>query len=93
MTLLVLKSCPVKSAGVSSDIKDGGYEILLRLPFEMIGGMPKGGEGMGFDLVLNDQDTGERRDRQMIWSGACGQRTYLKETAHLDGKFGVLQVY
>lgn len=69
------------------------WYMMEGVPFSCGASSIRGCERMGFDLVLNDRDTGEQRDRQMIWSGACGQRTYLKEASHPDGKFGVLQVY
>lgn len=86
------KNCSVKCAGVSSAIREDGYEVLVSLPFEVIGGRPEHQETLGFDVIVNDRDTGVRRDRQMIWSGARGLRTYLREAAHPGETYGILQI-
>ena len=78
--------------GVSGKVTKDGYELLISIPFAMIGGTPEDGEEVGFDLVINDRDKGVRRDKQMIWSGARkGERTYLKEIKHPDECYGILR--
>lgn len=78
--------------GVSSKVTKDGYELLISIPFAVIGGTPEDGEEVEFDLVINDRDKGVRRDKQMIWSGARkGERTYLKEIKHPDECYGILR--
>lgn len=83
---------PIGAIGVSSEATKDGYDLLVSIPFEVIGGMPEDGEKVEFDLVINDRDKGVRRDKQMIWSGARkGERTYLKNMKHPDECYGILR--
>lgn len=74
-------------------LNDTGYEAFIDIPWENIGGIPKTGEVMGFDIILNDRDTGERRDFQMVWSGCFDdERIYLKEDSHNPLRLGSLEI-
>ncbi len=79
------------SIGVSTCITDEGYEVLMSIPWSSIGGRPKEGDIWGFDIIVNDRDSGVRRDLQMIWSGCYeNERTYLMEQNHNPKRFGLL---
>ncbi len=88
-----LTSCVKKPEEVSLSIyeTEKGYNLLADIPFSSLGGAPKKGEVWGFDLVLNDRDSGVRRDLQMIWSGALpDERIYLREGSHSPRRFGII---
>jgi len=77
--------------GVSTCETDHGYEILLDIPWELIGGMPDKGDLWGFDIIINDRDSGIRRDLQMVWSGCAeDERIYLMQQFHNKARFGTL---
>ncbi len=77
--------------GVSTYLANEGYEILMLIPWDCIGGKPKKGVVWGFDLIINDRDSGIRRDLQMIWTGCCeDERTYLMDKEHNPQRFGLL---
>ncbi|NSW89771.1 MAG: heparinase II/III family protein [Firmicutes bacterium] len=79
------------SIGVSTYLTADGYEMLLDIPWECIGGRPESGDLWGFDLIVNDRDSGVRRDLQMVWSGCMpGERTYLMQQYHNPKRFGLL---
>lgn len=85
--------CQAEAIGVSGEAVRDGYYVLVSIPFAAIGGLPVSGEQIEFDLILNDRDTGVRRDKQMIWSGVYrDMRTYLKDTAHTDYCYGVIEI-
>ena len=59
---------------------DDGYQITLRIPLAAL--KPSSGEApysIGFDLVVDDTDTGRGRDSQMAWAGSA--------LNHLDPSF------
>ena len=69
-----------------------GYALLADIPFTCLGGAPEKGELWGFDLLVNDRDSGVRRDLQLIWSGAQpGERLYLREDHHNADRFGLIR--
>ena len=71
---------------------EGGYALLADIPFHCLGGAPEKGETWGFDLLVNDRDSGVRRDLQLIWSGAYpGERLYLREDHHDPERFGLIR--
>ena len=71
---------------------EDGYELLADIPFHCLGGAPEQGEVWGFDLLVNDRDSGVRRDLQLIWSGALpGERLYLREDHHDASRFGMIR--
>lgn len=73
------------------ETKDG-YSLLADIPFHCLGDKPEKGELWGFDLLVNDRDSGVRRDLQLIWSGAYpGERLYLREGHHDAGRFGLIR--
>lgn len=77
--------------GLSVHMTSEGYEMLLDIPWECIGGKPNDGDLWGFDIIINDRDSGVRRDLQMLWSGCLkGERTYLMEQFHNPVRFGLL---
>jgi len=76
---------------VSTCLIEDGYEILMHIPWSSIGGKPEKGEIWGFDIIINDRDSGVRRDLQMVWSGCYeGERIYLREQYHDPKRFGLL---
>ncbi|MBN2853394.1 MAG: heparinase II/III family protein [Clostridia bacterium] len=83
----------MEKIGVSTAKTADGYVMMLSIPFECIGQNPAGDTLLGFDMIINDRDSGVRRDRQMIWSGCTpGERTYLKQDTHSPLRFGLLRI-
>lgn len=81
----------ISRIGISVKKGEKGYETLVAIPWELIGGRPKSGDLWGFDLIINDRDSGVRRDLQMIWSGcAADERTYLMQEHHNPKRFGLI---
>ena len=82
---------PEKIAVAMEQLPDG-YELVADIPFECLGGRPEAGELWGFDLLVNDRDSGVRRDQQLIWSGCAekDERIYLREDHHDPRRFGLL---
>ncbi len=78
--------------GVSVYAAEGGYCVELSFPWDTIGGAPRPGDMIGFDLLVNDRDSGTRRDIQAMWSGSRpNERVYLQEDHHAPARLGVLQ--
>ena len=77
---------------VSMALLPDGYELTADIPFECLGGRPEPGELWGFDLLVNDRDSGVRRDQQLIWSDCMepDERIYLREDHHDPRRFGWL---
>ena len=67
-----------------------GYELVLRLPLARLGRAPAGGDKLGFDLIVNDNDGTFRRAQQLIWTGAGGSRIWLRQDYHPPQRFGCL---
>jgi len=81
----------IDDIAVSTCLIEGGYEMLMHIPWNSIGGKPEQGDIWGFDIIINDRDSGVRRDLQMVWSGCYeGERTYLMEQYHDPKRFGML---
>ena len=77
--------------GISIHKTEMGYESLLAIPWELIGGRPNSGDLWGFDLIINDRDSGARRDLQMVWTGcAADERIYLLQEHHNPKRFGLI---
>ena len=75
--------------GVSTQLISEGYEVFIDIPWNKIGGQPQNMSFLGFDLLINDRDSGIRRDMQMIWSGdGENERIYLKQEQHDPTRFG-----
>lgn len=67
-----------------------GYEALVVIAWEALGGRPQANTLFGLDILLNDRDSGVRRDLQGVWSGCAEQeRAYLKQASHETTRFGV----
>ncbi|WP_438446362.1 sugar-binding protein [Gorillibacterium sp. sgz5001074] len=47
----------------------GGYSIELAIPWVSLGLTPAEGMLIGFDVAVNDEDTGNGRDSQIMWAG------------------------
>lgn len=95
------ESCMVKAVenirhpeeiSLSIHTTEQGYSLLADIPFQCLGGKPDQGEIWGFDLLVNDRDSGVRRDLQLIWSGVYpGERLYLREDHHAQERFGLIR--
>jgi hypothetical protein len=67
-----------------------GYRITLAL--SLPGWEPRGGDRLGFDLLVNRMEPGrERRSGQLVWSGGGGW-AYLRGDRHDPAHFGVLEL-
>ena len=83
----------INRIGVSVVYTMVGYDTFLDIPWNIIGGIPNKGDIIGFDIIVNDRDTGERRDFQMLWSGCeINERIYLKEDKHQPTRYGLLEI-
>lgn len=83
----------IEKIGVSTNIVSNGYEITLMIPWECLGGLPIADSLIGFDVIVNDRDSGVRRDLQMLWSGCLeNERIYLREDSHNPIRFGLLHI-
>jgi hypothetical protein len=81
----------ISRIGISMHKNDNGYEALVAIPWEIIGGRPSSGDLWGFDLIINDRDSGVRRDLQMVWSScASDERIYLMQEHHNPRRFGLI---
>ncbi|MFA7672839.1 MAG: heparinase II/III family protein [Clostridia bacterium] len=81
----------IKEISVTVYMTEKGYDICLDIPFHCLGGAPVKGDVWGFDIILNDRDSGVRRDLMMYWSGAYkNERTYMCDTLHDPKRFGML---
>ncbi|MBQ3140643.1 MAG: hypothetical protein IJC25_01635, partial [Clostridia bacterium] len=82
----------VSGVGVSVKKTQLGYDVLLDVPFEAVGGVPASGSVIGFDVVINDRDSGVRRELQAVWSGTAeNERIYLREAHHSPLRYGILE--
>ncbi len=72
---------------------ENGYEALIVIPWEALNGRPEEGSIIGFDLLINDRDSGTRRDLQAVWSGCYeNERVYLQRELHVRSRFGKLKL-
>lgn len=77
---------------VSIGATQDGYDVCIDIPFHCIGGKPLPNEVWGFDIIINDRDSGVRRDLMAYWSGTLDSEwTYMCETLHDPRKFGLLR--
>lgn len=49
---------------------DNGYIIEGRIPWSTLKGSPVGGQLIGIDFMINDDDTGAERDKKLSWNAA-----------------------
>ncbi|MCD6238301.1 MAG: heparinase II/III family protein [Thermotogae bacterium] len=70
---------------------DSGYDVFVKIPLDVLGIRSiRGEDKIGFDIILNDNDGTERRNQQMVWSGARGGRIWLHQQYHFPNLFGYL---
>lgn len=69
----------------------GGYRLTAFFPYHSLGAPPlEGGEVVGFDLALSDNDGTWYRNTLLVWSGARGRRLYIRGSYHNPTQFGYL---
>jgi len=69
--------------------REDGYDAFLKIPFDALNlESPDSGDKIGFDLILNDNDGTDRRNQQMVWSGARNGRVWLHQQYHYPSVFG-----
>jgi hypothetical protein len=67
-----------------------GYALTLRL--ELPEWSPRGGDQIGFDLLVNEMHPGrQRRAGQLVWSGGGGW-VYLRGDRQSPEAFGLLEL-
>ncbi|CAM4217749.1 hypothetical protein PAEN110709_02030 [Paenibacillus endophyticus] len=80
---------------VASALRTGGYRIEVKIPWSTLGKTPSSSMTFGFDLMINDDDTGGTRDSQMAWSDGTAnayQSPSLFGDASLTGAPGAVSI-
>lgn len=65
-----ITTAPIAGIGVAVRRASGGYTVEMAIPLTKLTSLPvTDGAVMGFDIGLNDDDDGGRRDKRLVWSG------------------------
>ena len=56
---------------VSSALREGGYRIRMSVPIAALRASSRHLSAVGFDVAIDDTDTGGYRDTQMVWAGTA----------------------
>ena len=92
-----IRVSPIAGTAATADMADGawrqtgtGYAVALRL--RLPDWTPRGGDRIGFDLVINEMRPDRlRRAGQLVWSGGAGW-VYLRGDRHAPEAFGTLEL-
>lgn len=50
-----------------------GYNVEAKIPWATLKGSPEGAKTIGFDFMINDDDTGGDRERKLAWNATADQ--------------------